>query len=102
MCVCSTGCGPSKSSIEYQRRRKPENNMGCGCSRAENTCESDSLAEKDSPLGVWEKKYGKLVTTVTLSQDSFGKKIQLVEKKPCPKINKKAKTCCSVGYRVYR
>jgi hypothetical protein len=94
-------CGPSKFSIEYQRRKKPENHNGCGCgSRAVNDCETESLAAEDSPLYNWEKKYGKLVTTVTLEQDSFGRKVQVVEKKPCKKEIKVKKTCCSVSYKA--
>lgn len=98
---CSS-CGPSEFSIEYQRRKKPENNNGCGCGRIENTCNTQSLAIEGSPLFVWEQKYGKLVTTVTLEQDSYGKKIQIVEKKPCKIVEKSKKTCCSAFYKVIR
>lgn len=97
-----TSCGPSPFSIEYQRRKKPENNQGCGCGGVKNTCDTQSLAIEDSPLYNWEKKYGKLVTTVTLLQDSFGKKIQFVEKKPCKVTEKQAKNCCSLLYKIIK
>lgn len=98
---CSS-CGPSPFSIEYQRRKKPENNNGCGCSTGPNTCETPSLAIEGSPLYIWEQKYGKLVTTVTLEQDLFGKKIQVVKKNPCKNVDKKRKNCISSFYRVIR
>jgi hypothetical protein len=94
---------PGVSSLEYQRRRKPENNNGCACGRAENTCDTPSLALEGSPLYLWEQKYGKLVTTVTVELDENGRKIQVVEKKPCPPPpDKRNYTCCSLGYKIIR
>jgi len=72
---------PSKSSLEYQRRKKPENNSGCGCCQQKTNCNSPSLALDNSPLDLWQKKYGKLQTIVTFKQDQFGKQVQVVEKR---------------------
>ena len=96
-------CGPSPYSLEYQRRRKPENGNGCGCASPANTCDSPSLAIEGSPLYEWEQKYGKLVTTVTFEQDENGRTVQVVEKKPCPLEEKpRTSSCCSLRYKVSR
>lgn len=93
--------GPSKSSLEYQRRRKPENNSGCGCCQQKSNCNSPSLALENSPLDRWQKKYGKLKTTVSFKQDQFGKQTQVVEKKICPKEHKNLKKDCSLRHKIF-
>lgn len=95
-------CGPSPNSLEYTRRRKPENNNGCGCSSSvNNDCDSPSLAAEGSALYIWEQKYGKLITTIKDGHDENGKKIKIIEKKPCPKKLKNPDFgCCSLRYKV--
>lgn len=96
-------CGPAPNSLEYQRRRKPENSNGCGCASSANTCDTPSLAIEGSPLYIWEQKYGKLVTTIKEIQDENGKIVKIIEKKPCPKKeNKPTNGCCALRYRVIR
>lgn len=93
--------GPSRFSLEYQRRRKPENNSGCGCCRQKSSCETPSLALENSPLDLWQKKYGKLKTTVTLKQDQFGRQVQIVEKKICPINKNNLKKDCFLRHKIY-
>jgi hypothetical protein len=96
-------CTPNESSIEYTRRRKPENNQGCGCGNVENTCETPSQALEGSPLYEWEQIYGKLVTTVKMERNPEGKMVQVVEKKPCPPKSKPhTYGCTSTTYRINR
>lgn len=96
-------CGPAPNSLEYQRRRKPENGNSCGCASPANTCDSPSLAIEGSPLYLWEQKYGKLVTTIKEIPDENGKMVKIIEKKPCPPQEKtKNPDCCSLKYRVTR
>jgi len=92
---------PSRSSLEYQRRRKPENNSGCGCCQQKSSCDSLSLALENSPLDLWQKKYGKLQTIVTFKQDQFGKQIQFVEKKICPISKNSLKKDCFLRHKIY-
>jgi hypothetical protein len=92
---------PSRSSLEYNRRRKPENNQGCGGGRIASTCDTPSLALKDSPLYNWEQIYGKLVTTVKVELNKEGKFVQIIEKKPCPiKTKNRTYGCCSLIYKT--
>lgn len=95
------GCTPNKSSLEYTRRRKPENSNGCGCGRASNTCETPSYAIEGSALYEWEQVYGKLVTTIKTELNNEGRWVQVVEKKPCePKVKKDKNGYCAISYRV--
>ena len=102
------GCnGVSRFSPEYYRRFKAENNNGCCTSSfaARQSCGTESLAEKGSPLWKWEQIYGKLVTIVTYAQDAQGHTIQVVTRTPCgpPEPVRPDKFgCCSVSYRVNR
>lgn len=98
--MCYLNCGPSKSSLEYTRRQKPQNHSGCGCRGKAQTCSDPSFAISGSYLDNWEKKYGKVVTTVTLEQDDFGKKKQIVKKTLCEKIKKPRNYgCCNFVYK---
>jgi hypothetical protein len=93
--------GPSPSSIEYHRRKKPENNNGCG-GAASKDCDSPSMALEGSVLYEIEQKRGKQTTTVTFVQGQFGRKIPVVEKKHCPTKNPKSKICSSFLYKTSR
>jgi hypothetical protein len=96
-------CTPTESSLEFTRRRKPQNNQGCGCGRGANTCDTPSLALEGSPLYEWEQLHGKLVTTVKTELNAEGKWVQVVEKKPCPPKSKKhSYGCVSLSYRINR
>lgn len=99
-------CGqlPNRNRIESVRVFKPENNSGCDCGSSNKGCDTPSRARKDSPLWKWEQIYGKLVTTVTVEQDQWGKTVVMVEKKPCPPESGRKYTdgCCSLRYKVVR
>lgn len=98
------GQSPSKGSIEFERRYKPENNNGCGCGNVNNDCNAPSRALEGSSVWNWEQKYGKIVVTVTQVQDEQGHTVQIVEKTPCPIVSDKKHThgCCSVRYKIVR
>lgn len=97
---CSS-CGPSRFSIESIRRWKAESNTGC-CNNQKRTCSTPSLAEENSPLWLWEQKYGKLLTTVAIIQDEWGHTVQKVEKTICePEVVTQSRHgCCSLKYRL--
>lgn len=100
---CYNCSSPSQSSLEYTRRRKPENTQGCGCGKSANTCDTPSQAVEGSPLYEWEQIHGKLVTTVKVELNDEGRFVQVVEKKPCPpKIKPHSYGCCSVSYKIIR
>ncbi len=105
--MCGQGCGgPSKDSLEFTRRWKPENNNGCGCSGSgRNDCSKPSIARVGSPLWQWEQIYGKLITKIIHTQDEDGHDIVTIEKTPCPlpeTTRPSRNGCCSFVYRVKR
>lgn len=104
MSCVSCGSGfPSRYSLEYSRRFKPENTKGCSCSGGnDNLCTTPSIVNEETPLGKWEKIHGKVITIVTFVKNEFGETIQFVEKKACPKKNneKLSKECCSFRYKI--
>lgn len=91
--------GPSPSSIEYQRRKKPENNSGCG-HNVPKDCSHPSLALEGSALYEIEQKRGKQIVTVTFVQGQFGRKVAVIEKKHCPFQKVKPTVCNSFSYKV--
>lgn len=98
--MCYLNCGPSKSSLEYTRRQKPQNHSGCGCSRSVQTCKTPSLSIEGSYLDNWEKEHGKIITTISFEQDYFGKKKQIVKKTLCEKSKKPRNYgCCNLIYK---
>lgn len=102
--MACNSCSPNRSSIEFIRRFKPENNTGCCCGGHSNDCNKPSLAREDSALWQWEQIHGRLITTVTSIQDESGHTVQVVKKTVCPlkTTETRRKACCSFGYRILR
>lgn len=92
----------SKYSPEYRKFFKPENNVGCGVRSL--GCDTPSLAMEGTPRYEWEQIHGKLVTTLTYSQDAQGHPVTLIERHPCPQEERSQRhpTCCSLKYSVVR
>lgn len=103
MSVCGCAFQPVPGSLEFQRRYKPENNSGC-CSSTTGDCSTPSMAIDGSPRANWEATHGKLVTTVTETQDAVGHPVTEIVRTACPvptTLNEKA-ACCSFRYKVIR
>ena len=100
-CGCTFQTVPG--SLEFQRRYKPENNSGCCCTNT-GDCTVPSRAVDGSPRANWEKIYGKLVTTITETQDAVGHPVTEIVRTGCgvtTTLNEKT-ACCSLRYKVTR